>query len=79
MKTKQWGIFAIEKEVELIKEIVEKKGYEVFEVRKLNFWEKLMYCKDPLLYANDPWVIMFNATQWQYKRLVWKLKLKPIF
>ena len=78
MKIKQWGIFVMEKEVEQIKEIVENKGYEVFEVRKLTYWEKLTYCKDPLLFANDPWIIMFRATRLQYRLLIWKLKLTPV-
>lgn len=77
MKQKQWGIFVMEKELERIKEEVEKK-YEVFEVRKLTFWEKCMYCKRPVLYVNEPWIIMFRATRLQYKLLVWKLKLIPV-
>lgn len=77
MKKKCWGIFVMEKERDRIKEEVEKK-YEVFEVRELTFWEKLQYCKDPVLYANDPWIIMFRATRLQYKLLIWKLKLIPV-
>lgn len=75
----KWGIFCIEKEVEQVKEMVEKKGLEVFEVRKLNFWEKLQYCKDPALYCNEPWIIMFKASKIQYYKLIMKLKLKPVF
>ena len=78
MKKKRWGIFAMEKEVEQIKEIVVKKGCEIFEVRKLNYWEKLMYCKDPLLFANEPWIIMFEGTRLQYQMLIWKLKLTAV-
>lgn len=77
MKKKCWGIFVMENEVERMKEIVEKK-YEVFEVRKLTFWEKLSYCKDPVLYANEPWIIMFRSTRLQYNLLIWKLKLIPV-
>lgn len=76
---KKWGIFCMEKEVEQIKEQVEKKGLEIFEVRKLTFWEKLQYCKDPALYANEPWIVMFKASKLQYYKLLWKLKLKPVF
>ena len=79
MKSKNWGIFVMGNEVEQMKEIVENKGYKVFEVRKLNYWEKLMYCKDPMLFAGDPWIIMFTATRLQYHLLTWKLKLKTVF
>lgn len=76
---KSWGIFCMEKEVELVKDQVDKKGLEIFEVRKLNFWEKLQYCKDPMLFANEPWIIMFRASTFQYKMLFWKLKLRKVF
>lgn len=76
---KQWGIFCMEEEVEQIKEKVEKRGLKVFEVRKLNFLEKLQYCKDPVLFANDPWIVMFEASNMQYYMALWKLKLKPVF
>lgn len=76
---KKWGIFCMEKEVELVKEQIKNRGYEVFEVRKLNYWEKLQYCKNPVLFTNDPWIVMFNASSFQYHMLIWKLKLKPVF
>lgn len=75
---KDWGIFCMEKEVERIKEEIERNGYEVFEVRKLSFWEKLTYCKDPVLFANDPWVVMFRSTRVGYYKLLLKMKLVPV-
>ena len=76
-KEKCWGIFVMGNEVERMKETVEKK-YEVFEVRKLTFAEKLTYCKDPVLFASDPWIIMFRSTRLQYIMLIRKLKLTPV-
>lgn len=78
MKKHCWGIFVIGKEAERIKEFIEKKGYEVFEVRELTMFEKLTYCKDPFTFDNDPWIIMFRATRLQYKLLIWKLGLTPV-
>ncbi len=77
MKKKCWGIFVMGNEVEQMKEIVENK-YEVFEVRKLTFTEKLTYCKDPALFASEPWIIMFRSTRLQYLMLIRKLKLTPV-
>lgn len=75
---KSWGIFAIEEEVERVKDIIEKEGLEIFEVRKLTFWERLTYCKDPILFWNNPWVIMFKASRLQYKVLIFKNRMKLV-
>ena len=75
---KSWGIFTTEKEVERVKGIIEKEGLEIFEVRKLTFWEKLTYCKDQFLFSNDPWIIMFKASRLKYKTLIIKNKLKSV-
>ena len=79
MRKKNWGIFVMEHEVEQTKEVIEQKGYEVFEVRKLTYWEKILYCKDSILVANEPWIIMFKSTSLQYNLLKWKLRLSTVF
>ena len=76
---KQWGIFATKKELNKVQKAVEKRGLEIFEVRELTFIEKLTYIKDPILLVNDPHVIMFNATENEYKTVCKKLKLNPVF
>ena len=79
MKKHNWGLFVTEDEVDEFRAKVEQKGYEVFEVRKLTFWEKLQYCKDAVLPGYEMWVIMFKATRLQYKLLCWKLKVVSVF
>lgn len=76
---KQWGIFATKKELNKIKRKVEKNGLEIFEVRELTFAEKLTYVKDPIMFINDPHIIMFNATEEEYNSLLRKMKLTPVF
>lgn len=76
---KQWGIFATSKEVNKMKRKVEKNGLEIFEVRELTFMEKLVHINDPILFVNDPHVIMFYATEEEYNSLIRKLKLTPVF
>ena len=75
----QWGVFCTEQELNKIEEVIRKKGLEIFEMRKLTMAEKVMYIKDPILFINEPHIIMFNATKWQYKSLVRKLKLNKVF
>ena len=76
---KQWGIFTTKKELNKIKRKIEKNGLEIFEVRELTFIEKLTYVNDPLLFVNEPHVIMFNATDEEYNTIIKKLKLTPVF
>lgn len=76
---KQWGIFAMKKELDKIMKIMDKHNIEVFEVRELNFVEKLTYIKDAIMFVNDPHIIMFNATECEYKSLCRKLHLTPVF
>ena len=76
---KQWGIFTTKKELNKIKRKIEKKGLEIFEVRELTYAEKLTYIKDPLLFINDPHIIMFNATDEEYNSLITKMKLTIVF
>ena len=76
---KQWGIFTTKSELNKIKRKVEKNGLEIFEVRELSYVEKLTYIKDPLLFVNEPYIIMFNATEDEYKSLLRKLKLSTVF
>ena len=76
---KQWGIFATKKELNKIQKSVEKAGIEIFEVRELTYVEKLMYINDVRLLINEPHIIMFNATEQEYNKLIKKLKLSPVF
>ena len=76
---KQWGIFTTKKELHKIQKSVEKAGLEIFEVRELNFIEKLMYINDARLLTNEPHIVMFNATEDEYNELIKKLKLNPVF
>ena len=76
---KQWGIFTTKKQLNKTKRVVEKKGLDIFEVRELTYLEKLTYVKDPILFVNEPHIIMFNATEDEYKTVCKKLKLTPVF
>lgn len=76
---RQWGIFVMKKELDKIMKVMDKRKIEVFEVRELNYMEKLTYVKDAILFVNEPHVIMFNATEREYKSLCKKLHLTPVF
>lgn len=75
----KWGIFVNKNEVDYTIEAIKERGLEVFEVRELNFMEKLTYVKDPALFVGEPWIVMFNATKREYKKLCRKLKLTVVF
>lgn len=76
---KQWGIFCIKEEVETIKEKLNKAELEIFEVRPLTVCEKIAYVKDPMMYINDPYIVMFRATKWQYRKFLFNNRLAKVF
>lgn len=75
----KWGVFVTKNEVEETVEAIKERGLDVFEVRELTHLEKLQYCKDPVLFTHEPWIVMFNATKWQYRRACRKLGLTVVF
>ena len=75
----QWGIFTTKKELEQYVQFIENKGIEIFEVRELTYIEKLMYITDPIMFIRKPHIIMFNATEEEYKSLLKELDLNPVF
>ena len=76
---KQWGVFTTKNEVEHVVEVAKKQGLDIFEVRALTFIEKLQYCKDPALFVNEPWIVMFNGSEREYRELCEKLDLTVVF
>ena len=78
MKEKAWGIFCNKNEVETMKAKLEKFGRDIFEVRPLTVVEKLTYVKDPVLLANEPYIIMFHATTLQYRWFLFKNRLTKV-
>lgn len=76
----EWGIFTTEKELDKMLRRVTHAGFEVFEVRALSLMEKITYlANDPHLYINNPHIIMFKATEKEYKRFVRRRRLSIIF
>lgn len=67
MRTKAWGIFCSKNEVEIMKGKLEKSGRDIFEIRPLTYMERMTYVKDPILFSNEPHIIMFHATTLQYR------------
>ncbi len=75
-----WGIFTTEKELNKMLRRIIRAGFEVFEVRALSQAEKLIYvANDPHLYINNPHIIMFKATEKEYKQFVRRRRLSIIF
>ena len=79
MNKKTWGIFCKGNEIENVKEKLTKRGHDIFEVRPLTMSEKLTYIKDPILFANEPHVVMFHATTLQYKWLLFRNGYSKVF
>lgn len=76
----EWGIFTTEKELNKMLRRIKRAGFEIFEVRALSLAEKLTYlANDPRLYINNPHIIMFKATEKEYKRFVRRRRLSIIF
>ena len=75
----QWEIFTTKKELKHYIKVIQKKGIEIFEVRELTYIEKLTYISDPIMFINKPHIIMFNATEEEYKTLLKELDLSPVF
>ena len=69
---KQWGIFTTKDALNDTIKIIVNKGLEIFEVRKLTFIEKLTYLSsnDIELFMNEPYIVMFYATKYEYNELV---------
>ena len=79
MKQK-WGLFVLPGERDKMLKKLRRKKLEVFEVRELTQWEKIQYLKyDPILYAGKTYVIMFYATDKEYKKFTKKLRLISVF
>lgn len=79
MKVKAWGIFCTANEVVNMKEALEKKGMDIFEVRPLTTVEKITYKINPYLLINEPHIVMFHATTLQYKWFLLKNRLTKVF
>lgn len=78
MKERAWGIFCNKDEVETLSKKLERFGRDIFEVRPLTIYERLAYVKDPVLFANEPYIIMFHASTLQYRWFVFKNNLARV-
>lgn len=78
MKERAWGIFCRRDEVETMSEKLERSGRDIFEVRPLTAVEKLAYVHDPILFANEPYIIMFHASTLQYRWFIFKNRLTRV-
>ena len=78
MKTKAWGLFCNKDEVETMSAKLEKSGLDIFEVRPLTMIEKFTYVKDPILFANEPHIVMFHATTLQYRLFMFRNRLTRV-
>ena len=80
MMKKAWGILCMKNEVEDMKKALEKRDMDIFEVRPLTLEEKFNYTrKDPLLFMNEPHIVMFHATTLQYKWFLFRNELSKVF
>lgn len=78
MKEKAWGIFCSKDEIETMSMRLEKYGRDIFEVRPLTMAERIAYVKDPMLFINEPYIIMFHATTLQYRWFIFKNRLTRV-
>ena len=77
---KQWGVFVTKAELNNMIKKIQKFGYNIFEVRELTMMEKLTYINDDIVLATGhPHIIMFEATDRGYQRLLRKLNLVSVF
>lgn len=72
----KWCMFTVKKELEKTKNMIESKGLEIFEVRKLTALEKLKYG----FRINAPiWIVMFYGSEAGYKSLFDTNELTTVF
>lgn len=78
MATQQWGIFTMKSELDNVIKIMNEENLEIFEVRAVTGYEKLLYCKGVDLTA-DLWIVMFYATAEEYKEFISKYEMTSVF
>jgi hypothetical protein len=75
-----WGLFASKNELPTMVLRVLAEDFDIFEIRKLTFAEKWTYVRDDIrLFFGDPHVIMFRASEADYRNFVQKYNLISTF
>lgn len=75
----KWGIFVTKKELSKMQRRVKRAKLDVFEVRALTFEEKMTYLgRDLRLLCGEPHVIMFNATEDEYRKFIHRYRLRTV-
>lgn len=72
MKNEAWSVYCIKDDVEMVLARLKKSGLDLLEVKPLTAVEGVEQVKNPILYIDEPHVIMFHATKLQYERFLFE-------